>query len=288
MFDFKYHIVSLVAVFLALGVGVVMGSMGAERGVVTEQERALITTMEKDFENLRATNADLNGQMAVAAKFQNGATGLLNEGKLAQKSVAVIITGDVEGQTLKTLKIALEQAGATQQSVTTFSGKLGLDDKNSADKTAAIVGGNAQGQAALRDKALEETARWIAGGLNPKGINDLAAAGFIKTSGTYDTAVQAVIIIGGSENGKNLPPEQLDAQLIKTFKQLPITLAGVESLTVKNSYMKTYQGLSISTVDDIDKAPGQVSVVYILAGQAGDFGEKATADALMPEPPKSP
>jgi hypothetical protein len=288
MFDFKYHIVSLVAVFLALGIGVVMGSMGAQQGVVTQQERALIVTMEKDFEKLRASNADLNVQLATAARFQNGATSLLTSGKLAQTTVAVIVTGDVEGQTLKNLQAALEQAGASQQSVTVFSGKLGLDNKATSEKIAAIVGGNPQGQTAIKDKALEETARWIAGGLNPKGISDLAAAGFFKTNGVYDSAVQSVIIIGGSENGKNLPPEQLDAQLIKTLKTLPVALAGTESLTVKNSYMKIYQGLGLSTVDDIDKAPGQISVVYILAGQAGDYGEKSTADSLMPEPPKNP
>ncbi|MFA5867848.1 MAG: copper transporter [Actinomycetota bacterium] len=288
MFDFKYHIVSLVAVFLALGIGVVMGSMSAERGVVSEQERALIATMEKDFEKLRSSNAELNSQLAVATRFQEGAIALLTEGKLAQQNVAVIVTGDVDATTLKNLKASLEQAGATQQSVTTFSGKLGLDNKNTAEKVAAIVGGNPQGQAATRNKALEETARWIADGLNPKGINDLVDAGFMQTSGTFDKTVQAVIVIGGSQNGgKNLPPEQLDEQIIKTLKQLPVTLAGVETSNVKTSYMKTYQGLNINTVDNIDKASGQIAVVYILAGQAGDFGEKATADTLMPEPTKN-
>ncbi len=284
MFDFKYHIVSLVAVFLALGIGVVMGSMSAERGVVSEQERALIATMEKDFEKLRSTNAELNSQLSVATKFQEGAIALLTEGKLAQKSVAVIVTGDVNSTTLKDLKASLEQAGATQQSVTTFSGKLGLDNKATVEKVAAIVGGNPQGQAATRDKALEETAYWIAGGLNPKGINDLGDAGFLMASGSYDTAVQAVIIVGGSQNGKNLPPKQLDDQIIKALQQLPVVIAGVESSNVKTSYMTAYQGLNIDTVDNIDKASGQVAVVYILAGQTGNFGEKATADVLMPRP----
>ncbi len=287
MFDFRYHIVSLVAVFLALGIGVVMGSMSAERGVVSEQERALIATMEKDFERLRSTNTDLNAQLATAAKFQEGAMALLTDGKLAQKSVAVVVTGDVDAATLKNLQTSLELAGAKQQSLTTFSGKLGLDDKTTVDKVAAIVGGNPPGQAATRDKAVEETARWIAGGLNPKGINDLAGAGFIGTSGRYDTFVQAVIIVGGLQNSKNLPPEQVDDTLIKTFKLLPITIAGVEQTKVKTSYMKVYQAQNISTVDDIDKASGLLSTIYILAGQSGDFGEKPTADVLMPEPPKS-
>lgn len=288
MFDFKYHIVSLVAVFLALGIGVVMGSMTAEQGVVTEQERALITTMEKDFENLRADNADLKSQVAVDAKFQEAATALLVDTKLAGMNVALVVTGNVESTTLKNLQATLQLAGAQQQSVTTFSGKLGLDNKNSLDKVAAIVGGSPQGEAATRDKALEAAAHWIANGLNSKGIADLAAAGFLKSTGTYDAPVQAVIIVGGSENGKNLPPDKLDEPMIKILKQHPVILIGAESATVKNSYMKNYQSLGINTIDDIDKAPGRISAVYIMAGQTGDFGEKSTADSLMPEPPKSP
>lgn len=287
MFDFKYHIVSLVAVFLALGIGVVMGSMSAERGVITEQERALIATMEKDFDRLRASNDDLNKQLSVAAKFEAGATAMLNSGKLVDKNVAVIITGDIGADTLKTLKGTLEQAGAIQLSVTTFSGKLGLDDKTAMAKVASVVGDNPEGQTEIRERALEETARWITGGINPQGISALAEAGFLKMSGDYDKPVQAVIIIGGLVNGKNLPPDQVDAHIIKTLQLLPVTIAGVESTSVKKSYMNAYQDMGISTVDDIDSPPGQISVVYVLAGLSGDYGEKATANAPMPEPSKS-
>lgn len=287
MFDFKYHIVSLVAVFLALGIGVVMGSMSAERGVVTDQEKALITTMEKDFEKLRADNTELNSIVAADAAFQAGATALLTNGMLTGKNVAVVVTGNAEAEALKNLKSELEQAGGKEQSVTTFSGNLGLDDKAILEKVTAIVNGQGTGQAAVRAKALDETARAIGSGINAKAISDLAAAGFMKTEGSYDIPIQCVVIVGGTANGNNLKPADLDTVLIKSLLTLPLTMVGTESSTVKNSYMKTYEDLGISTVDNVDTAAGRVSTVFVLSGQAGNFGTRSTAGKLMPEPPKS-
>lgn len=268
MFDFKYHIVSLVAVFLALGIGVVMGSMTAERGVVSDQEKALITTMEKDFENLRTENADLSAQISADALFAESALPMLVTDKLKGKNIAIVVTGGIGSPDLKKLKAALETAGAVQSSVTTFTDGTGLDAKDA-------------------PKQLDEAARWIANGVNPKGINDLAAAGFMKVSGAYDAPVQGVVVIGGTENDKGPEFDALDGVLIKTFQTLNLAVVGTESATVKNSAIRDFQRLGISTVDNIDVTPGLISLIYVLNGQAGDFGEKDTADSLMPLPAKS-
>ena len=55
--DFKYHIASLVAVFMALGIGVIIGSsvLGESivRNIVAEQE-LLITRLEEDYDGLKS------------------------------------------------------------------------------------------------------------------------------------------------------------------------------------------------------------------------------------------
>lgn len=268
MFDFKYHIVSLVAVFLALGIGVVMGSMTAEQGVVTNQEKSLIATMEKDFERLRSDNAALSTQISADTKFADSALSLMVTDKLKGKTVAVVVTGAIDTPDLKNLKAALEKAGGIESSVTTFTGGIGLDTKDA-------------------PKQLDEAARWIASGANPKGVSDLAATGFMKVSGVYNAPVQGVIVIGGTDNDKAPKFINLDAPIIKSFLNMAVTVVGAESSTVKNSAIRDFQALGISTVDDIETTPGWISLIYVLGGQAGDFGAKVTADTLMPLPAKS-
>lgn len=286
MFDFRYHIVSLVAVFLALGIGVVLGSMSAERGVVTEQERALIATMEKDFDNLRAENKQLNTIISADEAFRAGVVPLVVDGQLAGKNVAVMVTGAVNSTTLKTLKTVIEQAGGVETSVTTFGGDLGLGEKAVKEKVASIVGASAGNTATLRGKALDASAGWIASGLNAKNIIELDNAGFLKSEGVYDVPVQAVLIIGGKVNGKDLNAENLDTPLIESLKTQNIVIAGAEGSDVKTSYIKTYKNLGLNTVDNLDMPAGLVSVVYVLNGQTGNYGTKSTADRLMPEPLK--
>lgn len=287
MFDFKYHIVSLVAVFLALGIGVVMGSMTAERGVVTTQEKSLIATMEKDFENLRATNKEQAAIIAADLAYTDASLPLLVRGKLTGKSIAVVVTGDVEAPTLKGLKAALEKAGATQASVTYLAAPLGLDNKDILAKVAALLGVPGQSQAVVNSKVLAVTARAIVTGSDGAALTSLADAGAIKTSGVYTSPANGVIIIGGAENGKYLKFAELDAPLIKAFQATGLSPVGAESATVKNSYIKDYQSLNLSTVDNLDEAAGRVSVILVLSGEPGHFGAKATADSLLPTP-KSP
>ena len=286
MFDFRYHIVSLVAVFLALGIGVVLGSMSAERGVVTDQERALIATMEKDFDNLRAENKQLNTIISADATFRAGVVPLVVDGQLAGKNVAVMVTGAVDSTTIKTLKTVIAQAGGTETSVTTFEGDLGLGEKAVKEKVAGIVGASAGNTATLRSKAIEATAGWIASGLNAKNIIELDNAGFLKSDGVYDVPVQAVLIIGGKVNGKGLSAENLDAPLIESLKTQNVVIAGAEVSGVKTSYIPAYKNLGLNTVDNLEMPAGLVSVVFVLNGQTGNYGTKPTADRLMPEPLK--
>ncbi len=53
MFDMRYHIASLVAVFLALTVGIVLGTAIVNRGVLVRQQNALVGSLRTEFASLR-------------------------------------------------------------------------------------------------------------------------------------------------------------------------------------------------------------------------------------------
>ena len=63
MYNLRYHIASLVAVFLALSVGLVLGSIVVERGTLDEQREALVTSLQQEFTELNAENKLLKARV---------------------------------------------------------------------------------------------------------------------------------------------------------------------------------------------------------------------------------
>ena len=59
MFSFRYHAMSLGAVFLALGIGVLLGVALGENGVVSGASKNLEKSLRGDLDNARSTNSDL-------------------------------------------------------------------------------------------------------------------------------------------------------------------------------------------------------------------------------------
>jgi len=70
MFDFRYHALSLVAVFLALMIGLLLGVAIGDRGLVSGAERNLRGSLRADVRRSRAQSADLRSQLIEQRRVQ--------------------------------------------------------------------------------------------------------------------------------------------------------------------------------------------------------------------------
>jgi hypothetical protein len=120
---------------------------------------------------------------------------------------------------------------------------------------------------------------------DPNAVKYLQENGLIKFSGVYNMPVNGVVIVGGSEDLTIYFPDSFDQSLIDNFEKLGIKVYGTEVSEVKYSYMAKYQQSNISTVDNINMAPGQISLILAMAGEPGNYGIKATAKKFMPSLP---
>jgi hypothetical protein len=110
--DFRYHLVSLISVFLALAVGIVLGA-----GPLKE---AIGDTLTGEVEDLRTASADLRTELAEAESdvkageeaFSAAAPYLLAE-TLDGRRVAVIEIGGTDGPVLQGVTERIAEAGAT-------------------------------------------------------------------------------------------------------------------------------------------------------------------------------
>lgn len=284
--DYKYHIASLVAVFLALGIGILIGSTLLGNTALVEYQKQVTNNLEGQLQALRKANDDVTARANtlqldsnINKQYEDQTLPLLVDGKLTNKTFAVI---ELNGYGFPPeITEAIEAAGGTISSVTSinnfydepkalkdFRGGLGLWPDLGDDEYLSKIG--------------TEIAVGIIDGEKDSIVNNLIDKKVLQYTGEFGIPVDGVIIIGGSykREARNM---QIDLALIDYFKELNIPVVGIEETDVASSSMKEYQRKHISTIDDIDIAPGRLAMVYVLSGQTGNYGIKSTAQKLLPD-----
>lgn len=283
--DFKYHIASLVAVFLALGVGILVGSTLSGNDKLVEYQKQVTNSLESQLQILRETNeavqvraGTLETDVNMHIQFEKQVLPLLIDGKLAGKTIAVVELNNFGYP--PELSEAITNAGGRISSVTSVNA---IEDEKLMITTLQqdLVWQVATGDELYKRLGLE-IANCLTTDENEAVISYLVEKELLKTSGDYGIHVDGLIIVGGSynEEGRNM---QADISLIDYFVDLNIPVVGVEETDVIASSMKEYQRRQISTVDNIDTVPGQMAAVLLLSGQQGHFGTKSTAQTLIPD-----
>ena len=287
--DLKYHIVTLVAVFLALGVGIFIGSAMIGNDYIAEQQKQFADRLEKDFETLREQNresakeiAAIQDDAADLRQFSEDIMAPLITNRLIGRSVAVIETSNYSMNS--DLINALKKAGAKVLSVTTILNGLTLPEQNRAALAGELGLGGINDRQLLPEMARKLAAAIFTGETERVAWMDrLEELGLIQSSGVYGGNPDSILIIGGAiERDKNYT-KKVDLPLIRYYTDQGVKVFGAEHSKVAVSYMQAYQQLEISTVDNVDTIPGQVALILALDNHPGDYGIKPTAKQFLPE-----
>src|SRR5215210_3690967 len=92
MLDFRYHALSLVAVFLALGIGIVLGSSLGDT-VVSQANRNLAASLRDDLNTARADATSARGGVAQRERLIEVAATPLASGRVRGEQIAVVSSG---------------------------------------------------------------------------------------------------------------------------------------------------------------------------------------------------
>jgi hypothetical protein len=203
--------------------------------------------------------------------------------KLAGKKVAIVETSNsgFNNDWINTLKLA----GAKVHSITTVLDGISLTDQKVRNDIATKLMLTDSSEAAMTKEISKEIAAGIITAQNIENLHYFEQQGLIKTSGEYGVPIDSVIIVGGSQTDVGDRCANLDIPMMDYFLSKKIHVYGVEASEVEYSYMKQYQKLKVSTIDNIDMIPGQVSLVMAVYGEQGNYGLKNTAKQLWPAIP---
>jgi hypothetical protein len=142
MINFRYHVVSLIAVFLALAIGVIMGSAVIDRAIVDRLEnqqeglRDDIDEVEAANDQLRSENRDLRETAEQLA--EEGGQRLLT-GTLVDVPVLVLATRGVEDEGFEGLLSLLTASGADQRGTVWLTDRFALDDDDEVRDLAGVL-----------------------------------------------------------------------------------------------------------------------------------------------------
>lgn len=277
MIDFRYHAVSIVAVFTALAIGLLLGASLNETGVGIENVRGTLERSLKD--DLKKAQADRrSAQDAVSNRddFLAEVYPQLVRSNLRGRRIGVVATGKPGEDALKHVNSATREAGghllfaAQMREVLDYPAlarDLGLKGKPVNEALARQIG--------------RATGRRLARGRD----RDFLRSVFGRFSGSF-VRIGAVVFVrsAGSDSDEDAAKRRDAFQrgLLASLRSSRRNVVGVESSDIEQSQIDWYRESDLSTVDNVDQYAGKYSLVQLLAGAEGDFGIKKTADAPAP------
>jgi hypothetical protein len=117
--DFRYHLVSIVAVFLALAIGLVLGATQLTPRTVSALD-SQSKTEEHQISSLRTQKSELEDQLGNADQFARANASRLLDGLLSGQRAVLVTAPGADGTTISGITSALQQAGAR------VTGQVGL------------------------------------------------------------------------------------------------------------------------------------------------------------------
>jgi len=277
----RYHATSLIAVFLALAIGILIG---AEFGgdALTSTRRNLEASLVNNLQDARSKTDELNGQLGRSNEFADRVYPVLTRDQLDGKRLAIIALGDLPSEDTNAVEEALAPTGAKLVGVGVVREPVDLSGlAGTLAKTRfADINENPDSLTALGAGVGRQLVR---GGTLPEVVRGQL---FSRASGSFG-ALDGVIVIRNQP--QDLGPVQrttaglLESGLLGGITGTRTPAVGVETSNAEPSSISFFQGNDLSTVDDVELTAGQLALVFTMLGAEGSFGVKSSADRLLPD-----
>lgn len=305
MISFRFHLVSLVAMFLALGVGVLTGTTVINRGVVAGLE-SRTDELSNDLDALREEFEQLDAYADVWAKFGEQTMEPILSGRLTEQQVVLVTQEGTSEESLGGVRRALEAAGAQVVALLSAGPKMALETEADREGLASIVGLEpTEEPSTLAADAARQVAERLAEGPNGSDtLEQLLDGDFLVVQGpgltetglrTLGGANEAVVAVAGGPASSDLEPEGFLIPLVTDLVAAGMPVAAAEPAEggeQEPPFVTVLRGEPdvsslIATQDNVDHPAGQIGLALaledLLQGNPGHYGVKDGVSAPLPE-----
>jgi hypothetical protein len=313
MINFRFHLVSLIAVFLALGLGILVGSTVVDQVIVDRLDRE-IGNVSHESNQLKSENSQLRDQASSLDDFLRKSSAYAVQQRLTGVPVAIIAEKGIDAAAVSSVLALVRAAGADVPGVLWLDDKWRLDspkDLVSLQRAARIPTGNV---AASRLAALRVLATRLAAPPLPRSrarrdvVEPLRSAGFLDfTDGkradlaAFPARAARVLVLTGTDGHLSATDTMVDLVQSMLAANVPTVLGevydakgGPASPPKRGSALEPVRGdpalaKQVTTLDDAELPQGAltavVSLEQIADGRIGHYGYGEGATETIPPIP---
>ena len=307
MIGFRYHLVSLAAVLLAVALGVLLGATQLS-GAVGDDLRGQVRSLTKDNGDLQAQVKAGQARVRTDDTITTQLTPKLVAGALRGAKVVVVATAQATDATTDSVAKTLQQAGAT------VTGRVQLTDDYSDPRRAedaksyvtgggqpagfqlpesedsGVLSGALLSYALLGDKDGDPTAA-----VTTEVLSGFASLRMLRVDSPSVAAGDLAVVVssGGVTGTEPAPRLRSLTALVSSLDSAGkgVVVAGTPAAASASGLVgavRADRGLAsaVSTVDDADRPVGQVAAIFALAqqsaGRSGQYGTGSGVDGPFP------
>src|SRR5215213_2530328 len=198
MVTFRFYIVSLVAVFLALAMGVVVGSTLIDRAIVDRLDRS-VESVSNRLDRQQDENAELREELRELGEYADGTAPAVVDGALDGGAVAVVAERGVEPEVVEAAVALLQEADGAVPGILWLEPPWALADDGDRTHLAEVLDVPDAGAGRLRDRAWGRRVTALRGGsVQGDPVQDLAEGGVVtyQDVGEVEAGVGALAGVG--------------------------------------------------------------------------------------------
>jgi hypothetical protein len=277
----RYHAASLIAVFLALAIGILIGAQfGGD--ALTNTRKDLEHSLVGNLQDARSLADELGAELNHSDEFGERVYPVLTRDRLSGRRFAIVALGGLPSDITADVEDALGPTGAKLTGVGVVREPVDVNGL-AADLAKTRFADLRTNPDALTELGTGLGRQLALGGTLPEVVRGHL---FSRASGTFG-GLDGVIVV--RDQPEEMGPvqrsraNQLESALMSGITATRIPGVGIEATTTEPSSVSFFQSSDLSSADDVDLTAGQLAMVFAMLGAEGSFGVKSSADRLLPD-----
>lgn len=284
--NMKYYIVTIGAIFIALGIGMLVGFNLNYDQELSKQQASIISDLDDKFEEIKTTNDDLENKLEIKeteykklAEYVSANYAKLIKDELQDKNIGIITTTEnydyiqdvsntiTDANGSIAFNIVLKNGINNKDKIKEFDNVVNLNLKTSKDIINYVVDSLKEENAIAKLQELEK--------LDMIKINSI--------SENYLDYTQVVLATGDTNNSSN-KYVNIDKNLVNKLREEDKYIVMTQKSDVKFSDIEMYKKDKVATINNSEQGLGKIALVCALKDSVdkGNFGVGENVDSAIP------
>ena len=284
--NMKYYIVTIGAIFIALGIGILVGFNLNYDQALSKQQTSIIGDLDNKFEEIKTTNKDLEKKLSKnkneynkLVEYVNNNYAKLIKDELQDKHIGIISTTENYDYTEDVANTITDASGQVSFNIIL---KDGINNKDKIKELSSSQN--------LELKSSKDVINYLVVSLKESNaiekLQELEKLDMIKINSIADNYVDysQVVIASGNNSEDSKKFVDIDKNLISKLKSEDKYIVATQKSDVGFSYIDMYKKSKIPTINNSEEGLGKLSLVYTLKNstEQGNFGRGESADSIIP------